>query len=692
MRLNKVKLYNYRSFSKEQIIQFDDLTTIIGNNSSGKTAALAALNCIFSQIANDRILKRSDFHVPKDMKPENMTKQDLYIEAVFSFDEVQSDDGERSVTIPLFYDSMVVDSPNSQPILRIRLTGIWEKSSNIDGSIESRIEYIVCPEGEEIIDKNRVSAKRRDLDYIRMLYVPAVRDPSKQLKNVSGTMIHQILSAVRWSDRTKESIKTAIEQLNTLFVSESGVSLLNESIHNQWINYDSDERYSNAVLRFNSTDIESSMKNSEVYFSPTVTEMEYTIDEMGDGLRSLFYISMVNSILDVETRIIEEDSDKDDNEKAFLHMPPVLTIVAIEEPENHIAPQLLGKLILNLKKIAKKNNAQVIITSHSPAIVKRIDTEKLRVFRMYEPEMCTLVKTISLPDKKKYNDQYKYIKEAVWAYPEVYFAKVVVLGEGDSEEIILPRYFEVHGEELDTSGISVVPLGGRYVNHFWRLLSAIDIPYITLLDLDREREGGGWGRIKYATEQLIKNGIKKEELLEVENGKVLSDAEFEKMHTWAVDDVDNMNGWISGLEKYNVYYSGPLDIDFMMLECMDEKYKALLEKDEGPRLEVQINGEKHKYNIQELDISQYRDEYLEHVKNDVKQTLKKEGGTGDTYTQKQKELMLWYNYFFLNRGKPTTHLSVLSSMSDEEIKNNTPEVIARIIEKTKDILKGEGNA
>lgn len=694
MRLDKVRLYNFRSFSKEQIIKFDDLTTIIGNNSSGKTAALAALNIMFSQISNDRILKRSDFHVPKDIKPENMEKQELYIEAVFSFDEVESEEGEKSTAIPLFYNNMVIDSPKGKPLLRVRLTGLWEKSSNIDGSIESKIEYIVCPEDEEITDDNRVIAKRRDLDYIRVLYVPAVRDPSKQLKNVSGTMIHSILSTVRWSDKTKENIKTTIEQLNTHFVSENGVSLLNESIHNQWMNYDSDERYSNAVLRFNSTDIESSMKNSEVFFSPTVTEKEYTVDEMGDGLRSLFYISMVNSILDVETKIVEEseDADTEDDERSFVHIPPVLTIVAIEEPENHIAPQLLGKLILNLKSIAKKKNAQVIITSHSPAIVKRIDTENLRYFRMNKSEMCTLVKSISLPNKEKFEEQYKYIKEAVRAYPELYFAKMVVLGEGDSEEIILPRYLEAYGEELDTSGISVVPLGGRYVNHFWRLLSDLDIPYITLLDLDREREGGGWGRIKYATEQLIKNGINKKELLELEGGKVLSDAEFEKMHTWNVNDVDVMDGWISALENYNVYFSSPLDIDFMMLESIGDKYKASLESNEGPRIEVEVGGKKHRYNIQKIDLTQYKKEYLDHVNNDVKQTLKKEGGTGNTYTQEQKELMLWYNYFFLNRGKPTTHISVLSSMSDEELKNNTPEVISKIIDKTKTILKGEGNA
>lgn len=691
MKLEKVKLYNFRSFSEEQTICFDDLTTIIGNNSAGKTAALAALNIIFSQISSERILKRSDFHIPKNKKPEEMEIQNLYIEAVFSFDEVRSANGEQSPAIPLFYNNMVVESPDGVPILRIRLTATWERSSTMEGAIESTIEYITCAENEKITDKDHIVAKRRDLDRIRVLYVPAVRDPSKQLKNVSGTMMHQILSTVRWSDNTKENVKNTIEQLNDYFVSENGVSVLNKSIHNLWEKYDSDERYSNAVLRFNSTDIESSMKNSEVYFSPTVTEKEYTIDEMGDGLRSLFYISMVNSILEVETEITNdyENKNKEEDERSFLTLPPVLTIVAIEEPENHISPQLLGKLIRNLKDIAQKSNAQVIITSHSPAIVKRVKTEDLRYFRMKKPEMCTIVRKILLPDKEKLEDQYKYIKEAVRAYPEIYFAKLVILGEGDSEEIILSKYFEAYGEELDLSGISVVPLGGRYVNHFWRLLSDLDIPYMTLLDLDREREGGGWGRIKYAIKQLIKSGADKNRLLALTDGKVLSDDNLDDMHHWNLKNVNVMDAWVRRLEDYHVYFSSPLDIDFLMLECLSEKYKGLLNKNEGPRLCIEEDGEKKTINILNADLEKYREAYLKHIVSDVKRTLKKEGGEGNTYNEEQKELMLWYNYFFLNRGKPTTHIAVLSAMTDEELRKNTPDIIKKIIENAKKILNGE---
>lgn len=687
MKLTKVKISNYRSFEAEQVIDIDELTAIIGNNSAGKTAALAALNTMFSQNSSERLLKRSDFHLPKDKKAEEIDYLSLYIEAVFSFEEVMSDNCEESSAIPTFYQSMIIDSPEGIPILRVRLVATWERSSNLEGSIESKICYITCPEDEEITEDNMRSANRKDLDNIRVIYVPAVRDPSKHLKNVSGTMIHQILGSVKWSESTKKDVQESINKLNEQFTSETGVSVLNNSISNQWKNYDSDLRYSNAVLRFNSTDIESSMKNSEIYFSPTVTEKEYTIDEMGDGLRSLFYISMVESILDVEESIVKEIGKKEE-ERAFSKIPPMLTVVAIEEPENHISPQLLGKLVNNLRSIAEKSNSQVMITSHSPAIVKRIDPENIRYFRMDEDNLFTVVKRIILPNKESKEQQYKYIKEAIYAYPELYFAKLVVLGEGDSEEIIISRYLEAYSGFIDNSGISIVPLGGRYVNHMWRLLSNLGIPYVTLLDLDREREGGGWGRIKYALIQLIETGVDKNRLLTLTDGTVLSEEILNTMHTADVCDLASMEGWINRLEEYNVFFSAPLDIDFLMLETIGERYIGSLEENEGPVIEIlDDEGKNHRLNINKFDKSKYITEFNAKIDAGVRQTLKKEGGNGETYSIEQKEWMLWYSYFFLGRGKPTTHIGVLASMSDDELKNETPKVIQRLVDRSMLLLK-----
>ena len=504
MRLTKVKLCNFRCFgSTEQSIEIDRLTAFIGGNSSGKTAVLAALNCMFSENSSDRLLQRSDFHLPKDMNPDDMEKQSLYIETVFTFDELINDAAEGAeYSVPQFFQHLVVEEPDGTPYLRVRLDATWEKGSTIEGSIESQIRYITCPESVQFSDDDFTTARRRDLDRIRVIYIPAMRDPSRQLRNASGTMMYQVMSSINWSKETKDDIRGKIKDLNAAFEKELGVSMFGSSISNRWKSYDSEERYSNATLRFNSTDIESSIKKAEVVFMPTVTGKEYSIDQMSDGLRSLFYISMVDSILDVEHQM-QQQIKADPLHTSFNRVPPILTIVAIEEPENHIAPYLLGRLVLNLKSVASKKNAQAIMTSHSPAIVKRIDPVAIRHFRLID-DSTTQVRKISLPDKEKAEDQYKFVKEAVKAYPELYFAKLVILGEGDSEELLLSKFWEATNGDVDLSGISIVPLGGRHVNHFWRLLSDLNIPYVTLLDLDRERDGGGWGRIHYALSQLIK--------------------------------------------------------------------------------------------------------------------------------------------------------------------------------------------
>lgn len=562
----------------------------------------------------------------------------------------------------------------------------WESSSTLEGSIDSKVVYITCPEQQEITDDDIITAKRKDLDRIRVVYVPAVREPAKQIKNVSGTMMHQMMSSINWSDSTKQNVITKIRELNEQFMGERGVSILGNSIKTQWKEYDMDVRYSNAELRFNSTDLNSSIRKSEIVFLPTVTGKEYNVDEMGDGLRSLFYISMVDSILDVENSIQMEIQANEEN-LSFNKLPPILTIIAVEEPENHISPHLIGKLIKNLKNIAAKSNAQTILTSHSPAIIKRIEPEKIRYFRMKNETASTEVCKITLPDVEKFENQYKYIKEAVKAYPELYFAKLVILGEGDSEKIILPKFLECCGNNIDVSGISIVPLGGRHVNHFWRLLNDLHIPHITLLDLDREREGGGWGRIKYVLKQLIANGYPKDELLKLKSGKVMTDAELEKMNEWDVHKEEAMQSWMEHLENFNVFFSAPLDIDFLMLENFGEHYKELLEEKEGPRLMVGLQGKKEQKKISEIENFQEKSvEYEERINMDIRNTLKKEGGDGSTYNEEQKRLMIWYNYFFLNRGKPSTHILAFSKMNNFDLFRGMPAVFVRMFDAVERLL------
>lgn len=675
MKLTSVKYSGFRCFGTgETILSVDDLTALIGNNGSGKTSALLALQKMFSEISNERIIRRNDFHVAKGVVLDDVSNLNLYIEAVFSFPELQNPE-ETEDAVAIFFNNFIVEELGKPPILRIRLESSWERDDSIEGSIQTDMYYVLCSESEEVTDDCKVIAKRHDLNKIRLLYIPAQRNPEKQLRNVSGSLLYRLLNRISWSEETKTNLNHLTAQLNKVIEEEQGVAHISKEIKAQWREYDYDEQYTDVGIQFNSPEIDSFMKKCEMIFTSESGDRVSEIDEIGDGLGSLFYFSLVESMLNIE------DVMKTAEYRSDSPQLPILTILAIEEPENHIAPHLLGKLMKRFSSIGESKNAQLLLASHSPAIVKRVDPSRIRYFRKND-NLETMITHIELPLEE--SEAYLFVKEAVIAYPEIYFAKLVVLGEGESERLVISKILEAKDRGADSSGISVVPLGGRFVHHFWKLLSGLGIPTITLLDLDNERSHGGWKRIKYVIQQLEKKGVDGKALYNPENNKreysiVKS---LNEMDDYKLDR-EGMIPWIQHLEKYDVYFSQPLDLDFSMLDCFSEHYKNLVKKGEGPRIK-DLGLVKLIEHSEKANENGYKDRVIRAVAN----ALKDDGGDGSSYTNKEKQLMVWYNYFFLNRGKPVTHFQMLSEIDDVTFIENLPDELVRL---TDSITKKIGN-
>ena len=681
MKLTKVIINNFRSFGESQIIELNNQTVLIGNNSSGKTTVLQALSKLFSDKQNDRIIKKSDFHLPKGSRPGENTRN-LFIETIFEFDEL--DGTLYSPAIPSFFEHFTVSQDGAKPFLRIRLESSWEDDGTVEGSVDTQFYYISSDE-DTIRDEDKHRAPRKDLDKIRVLYVPASRTPEKELGNASGSMLSRLVNSINWTDDEIKEITNKIDELNNTFLSESGaLTQINQEIQKSWKLYHEDNRFTQAELTINSSEMAGALRQIALKFSPTTTEEAFTVSDLGDGLRSIFYFSLVDSILDIELKIIKDREENPDNPR-FKLIPPILTILAIEEPENHIAPHHIGKLVKRFKQLSNNDNSQVVLTSHSPAIVKRIEPEDLRYLRIENNDrvLQTIVSGIQLP--QAIDESYKYIKGAIQAYPELYFAKLVVLGEGDSEELLLPKFFDLLGKEIDSSQISIVPLGGRHVNYFWKLLNSLKIPYITLLDFDNERYGGGWGRIKYISQHLYELNTEFQEWF---NTQGLDFNEIGARECESMEDKRLIN-WFYKLEEFNVYFSSPLDIDFLMLQHYKEHYLDMLSSKEGPVVSyADSGGNSKKVKLTDLDcIDKLQLEGLEKRIEEAKiATLKDKSGPGDSFTSEEKELMIWYQYFFLGRGKPTTHMQFLSSISDDELKRNLPLVFEKMVRRAEELL------
>ncbi|HEU5526442.1 TPA: AAA family ATPase, partial [Streptococcus pneumoniae] len=642
MKLTKVIINNFRSFGESQIIELNNQTVLIGNNSSGKTTVLQALSKLFSDKQNDRIIKKSDFHLPKGSRPGENTRN-LFIETIFEFDEL--DGTPYSQAIPSFFEHFTVSKDGAKPFLRIRLESSWEDDGTVEGSIDTQFYYISSDE-DTIRDEDKHRAPRKDLDKIRVLYVPASRTPEKELGNASGSMLSRLVNSINWTEDEINEITDKIDELNNTFLSENGaLTQINNEIQKSWELYHEDNRFSQAELIINSSEMAAALRQIALKFSPTTTEEAFTVSDLGDGLRSIFYFSLVDSILDIELEITKDREENPDNPR-FKLIPPVLTILAIEEPENHIAPHHIGKLIKRFKQLGNNDNSQVILTSHSPAIVKRIDPEDLKYLRIENNDrvLQTIVSDIQLPPA--IDESYKYIKGAIQAYPELYFAKLVVLGEGDSEELLLPKFFDLLGKEVDSSQISIVPLGGRHVNYFWKLLNALRIPHITLLDFDNERYGGGWGRIKYISQHLYELNTEFQEWFHTQR------LDFNEIGSRGCESIgaQRLINWFNKLEEFNVYFSSPLDIDFLMLQHYKDNYLNTLSPIEGPVVSYNdSDGSSKKVKLSDLDcLDRLQLEGFNKRKEEaIRATLKDKSGHGDSFNEEEKELMIWYQYFFL---------------------------------------------
>ncbi|ELA94431.1 AAA family ATPase [Enterococcus durans] len=673
MKLTQLKLENFRSFGPfAETIDFNSITGLIGHNSAGKTAILSAIRVLLGNLR----LKQSDFHCVNEQSIEHI---EMKIEARFDFfdsSESQEECGETS--IPTFFETLTIQNEGENPYIRIVLDAKWTPSNSPEGDIDSSISFITSSDD----DTKRVPMTAFFRSKIDVIYIPAIRNPYEQLNNAAGTILWRLLKQINWKESDKLDISQKIDSLDRAISDQDGISLIEETISAQWKIYHNDNRFSDAKIKFGSTDLNKILKKLEVEFSPGPHNRSYKIGDLGDGLQSLFYFSLIDAFLKTEEKGLKEISKNiDENDRTLNVSPPELTILLVEEPENHINPQLLGNALSNLRSISKNENSQVVFTSHNPSVVKRIDPEEIRHVRMESLFESSVVNKLVLPDKE--SDAYKYVKNAVIAYPELYFSSLIILGEGDSEEIIIPFFLKEKYPNLDSVGISVVPLGGRHVNHFWRLLNQLQIPYITLLDFDLERYGGGWSRIKYALKELIKID------------PAVGEVEMKNSKTTIADIIDNLDkrednnykGWLNFLKESSIYYSYPLDVDFLMLENYKNDYIETLSSNEGPF--VEIGGKRIKMqNIS--DEEKTTEEFKSKRDVSIRNTLKEHGGSGEGYSDTQKELMIWYDYFFLGRGKPVTHRLALNDITCDST-NTIPTVFQKMIIDVKEKLSGDSN-
>lgn len=635
MKLDKLRLSNFQSYGQElpTELSFEELTFLIGPNGSGKTATLQALCRLFAFDPSLRRIKRSDFNVPHN-EVEQPVERSLWIEADFLFPELHDD--IDNATVPAYFGHMRLVDGADTPRVRFRL----EASMGIDGDIEESLVYVL-EQDENNHPKSTAKVPRTDRNQIQIHYLPARRDPAEHITFSANALLGRMLRAVNWEEE-RESVKDHTDKISASLSTNTSVNTLSASIQSTWSSLHKGQFFTKPKITFVANEIESLLRHLSISFSPGHEEPNVDFSRLSDGQKSMLYLALVLSSQAIGRAVLKGDNSFDPDKLR----PPVFTLVAIEEPENSLSPHYLGRIVSSLQDMVGQCDAQALIATHAPSMLRRTEPKQIRYLRLNLKRQTTIA-SINLPDEEHYGDAHKFVTQAVKSFPEIYFSRLVILGEGDSEEIVIPRLLEAKGVPIDAFGITVAPLGGRHVNHFWRLLEGLNIPHITLLDLDIGRHQGGWGRIKTTNDQLKQH----------KPNQQLSDG-YENIPKW--DDATNKIGkypnYLAELEKRKVFFSYPMDLDFAMLKAYPTAFNMKAVDQVEPKL------------------------------SNIKAVLGKSRTDTSEYTEDEKKLFITYHKLFKLGSKPAEHITAISKLSNEQLLAHIPSSFDRLVEATKSML------
>jgi putative ATP-dependent endonuclease of OLD family len=639
MHIERLILTNFRCFGAvPTIIELTPgLTTFIGVNGAGKTAVLQALQRLFGITGEQRRLRRQDFHVPaaEQAAPAQRT---LILEVILAFPEL--DAGGDAGAIPEFFQQMAADAAG-QLKCRLRLEATWTDDGSLEGTVEQK--YWAVRTFGAFADADCIEMKAIDRARIQMIYVPASRDGASQ---VTAFLRGRLWRAINWSQGVRQTFADTGTALNGAFAGEPAVGIVVGAVTRRWQEVHTAGTDTTPLFRPIDLRFQEFIRKVEVVFRPDEAGRERALDDLSDGQRSLFHLAMTAATLDVETTIVGDPAGQGFQPEGVPL--PALTLIAVEEPENNLAPFYLSRIVRQIDGLTAGLRAQAVISSHSASILARVEPAQVRHFRLDPTDRTARVRAINLPTGQE--EASKYVREAVRTYPELYFARFVVLGEGASEEVVLPRLAEAMGLDIDRSFVAVVPLGGRHVNHLWRLLTDLEIPYATLLDLDWGRDGGGWGRIKTTCTQLLEIGVAPNQIFAQPDplGPMVDLAAFD---SYAINDFAGLMSWANALRRHHVFFCTPLDLDYSMLRALPASYQVTEPGRTGP--------------------SQL---------GDPRTAVLGEEGRHDLYDAAHEPTLRWYRYLFLGRGKPSTHVRMLSGQDAGMLAANAPEELRALLQ------------
>jgi len=170
--------------------------------------------------------------------------------------------------------------------------------------------------------------------------------------------------------------------------------------------------------------------------------------------------------------------------------PDGMPLLLIEEPEAHLHPQRQLRLMEFLEQAARPQEGlrpvQVILTTHSPNLSSKIPLQNLVLMHQQQAFSLAEDQTCLAAADYRFLSRFLDVTKA-----GLFFAKGLLVVEGDAEAILLPALASRVERDLTKHGVSIVNVGGVGLRRYSKIMQRRDaskgeltIPTACITDMD----------------------------------------------------------------------------------------------------------------------------------------------------------------------------------------------------------------
>jgi len=445
MRIEKIKIKNYKIFQDFSMSFNDDLNIVVGDNETGKSTLLEAINLTMTSQLSGR-------NIQYELSPYlfSMNSINNYVKELKTNPLVQLPEILIEIYLKEDFGGELVQYKGTNNTERRDCAGVYIRIW-FDNSFE--------PEYKEYI-RNPEDVRTVPIEYYTCTWLSFANNTFK---------FSQLTSKVILLDRSEQKLQSGSDKYmakiieDSLEKSESALlSLLYRKQKEEFANQESMKKINERI----------SANKDEI----TDRDLSISIDV---SARSNWDANLTLYIDDIPFKYIGKGEQGSIKTKLALQTKMEKSqVIMVEEPETNLSFTNLNKLVYSLVKACCKK--QLIITTHSTFLMNKIGVDK--VIFLNDKETATM------------NSVERSTKEYFQKLPgydtlRMIIAKRSVLIEGCSDELIVQKaYHQLYGRLPLDDGIDIIAVGSLAFKRFMEIAAKINKQICVITDNDGDYE------------------------------------------------------------------------------------------------------------------------------------------------------------------------------------------------------------